>query len=139
LPERNGQESLLAHHLSVQAVEKRRLAIDSEGARRFSLRVMEPPKSATKEGLSDLRVQTMAGESVPLSAVMQITEEDGLASIRRINRERVVRVDVNLRGRDLVSWVEEAQAAVKKDVHLDSAYRIDGAVNSKTSNARKHA
>jgi cobalt-zinc-cadmium resistance protein CzcA len=70
---------------------------------------------------------------------MQITEEDGLASIRRINRERVVRVDVNLRGRDLVSWVEEAQAAVKKDVHLDSAYRIDGAVNSKTSNARKHA
>jgi cobalt-zinc-cadmium resistance protein CzcA len=96
-----------------------------EGARRFSLRVIEPPKSATKEGLSDLRVQTMAGESVPLSAVMQITEEDGLASIRRINRERVVRVDVNLRGRDLVSWVEEAQAAVKKNVHLDSAYRIE--------------
>jgi outer membrane protein TolC len=30
LPERNGQENLLAHHLSVQAVEKRRLAIDSE-------------------------------------------------------------------------------------------------------------
>jgi len=96
-----------------------------EGARRFSLRVMEPPKSATKEGLSELRVQTMAGESVPLSAVMNITEEDGPAAIRRINRERVVRVDVNLRGRDLVSWVEEAQAAVKKNVTLDSAYRIE--------------
>jgi len=33
LPERSRQEDLLAHHLSVQAVEKRRLAIDSEIAR----------------------------------------------------------------------------------------------------------
>jgi outer membrane protein TolC len=30
LPQHEGQEGLLAHHLSVQAVEKRRLAIDSE-------------------------------------------------------------------------------------------------------------
>jgi cobalt-zinc-cadmium resistance protein CzcA len=96
-----------------------------EGARRFSLRVMAPPKSVTKDGLAELRVQTMGGETVPLSAVMQITEEDGPAAVRRINRERVVRVDVNLRGRDLVSWVNEAQAAVKKNVPLDSGYRID--------------
>ena len=96
-----------------------------EGPRRFSLRVMEPPKSATREGLSELRVETMAGESVPLNAVMRITEEDGPTSIRRINRERVVRVDINLRGRDLVSWVAEAQAAVKSKVPLDGGYRIE--------------
>jgi cobalt-zinc-cadmium resistance protein CzcA len=96
-----------------------------EGPRRFSLRVMEPPKSATREGLSELRVETMAGESVPLNAVMRITEEDGPTSIRRINRERVVRVDINLRGRDLVSWVDEAQAAVKSKVPLDGGYRIE--------------
>ena len=96
-----------------------------DGPRRFSLRVLEPPKVATKEGLSELRVETMAGESVPLNAVMHITEEDGPAAIRRINRERVVRVDVNLRGRDLVSWVNEAQAAVKSQVRMDSGYRTD--------------
>jgi heavy metal efflux system protein len=96
-----------------------------DGGRRFSLRVLEPPKSATKEGLSDLRVETMGGESVPLSAVLNITEEDGPASIRRINRQRVVRVDVNLRGRDLVSWVREAQAAVKDKVKVDSGYHIE--------------
>ena len=33
LPAHSGQEDLLAHHLSVQAVQKRRLAIDSEIAR----------------------------------------------------------------------------------------------------------
>jgi cobalt-zinc-cadmium resistance protein CzcA len=96
-----------------------------EGARRFALRVLEPPKSVTREGLAELRVQTLADESVPLGAVMKITEEDGPASIRRINRERVVRVEVNLRGRDLLSWVQEAQAAVAKNVHLDSGYRIE--------------
>jgi cobalt-zinc-cadmium resistance protein CzcA len=37
----------------------------------------------------------------------------------------VVRVDVNLRGRDLVSWVNEAQAKVKSAVPLDSAYHIE--------------
>jgi cobalt-zinc-cadmium resistance protein CzcA len=96
-----------------------------EGFRRFSLRVLEPPKSATREGLSELRVETMAGESVQLGAVMHISEEDGPTSVRRINRQRVVRVDLNLRGRDLVSWVNEAQAVVKNKVRMDSDYRVD--------------
>jgi cobalt-zinc-cadmium resistance protein CzcA len=96
-----------------------------EGARRFSLRVLAPPKSVTKEGLAELRVPTIAGETVPLGAVMKIVEEDGPTSVRRINRERVVRVDVNLRGRDLLSWVQEAQAAVAEKIHLDSAYHIE--------------
>jgi heavy metal efflux system protein len=96
-----------------------------EGPRRFSLRVIEPPRAATREGLSELRVETMAGESVQLGSIMRITEEDGPTSVRRVNRERVVRVDVNLRGRDLVSWVNEAQAVVKDRIHLDSGYHIE--------------
>lgn len=96
-----------------------------EGARRFSLRVLEPPKEATREALSELRVETMAGESIQLGSIMRITEDDGPGAIRRINRERVVRVDVNLRGRDLVSWVNEAQAVVKNRVRMDSTYRVE--------------
>jgi cobalt-zinc-cadmium resistance protein CzcA len=38
---------------------------------------------------------------------------------------RAIRVDVNLRGRDLVSWVNEAQAAVAAEVHLPSGYRAE--------------
>jgi cobalt-zinc-cadmium resistance protein CzcA len=95
-----------------------------EGPRRFSLRVLEPPKSVTKEGLAELRVPTIGGDTVPLSAVMKIVEEDGPAAIRRVNRERVVRVDVNLRGRDLLSWVNEAQSEVAKKLTLDQGYRV---------------
>jgi cobalt-zinc-cadmium resistance protein CzcA len=96
-----------------------------EGPRRFSLRVLEQPKSVTKEGLAELRVPTINGDTVPLSAVMKIVEEDGPAAIRRVNRERVVRVDVNLRGRDLLSWVNDAQAAVAKELRLDQGYRVE--------------
>jgi cobalt-zinc-cadmium resistance protein CzcA len=96
-----------------------------EGPRRFSLRVLEPPKSVTKEGLAELRVPTLSGDTVPLGAVMRIVEEDGPATVRRIDRQRVVRVDVNLRGRDLLSWVNEAQARVAEKVPLDGGYRIE--------------
>jgi cobalt-zinc-cadmium resistance protein CzcA len=86
------------------------------------LRVLEPPRSVTREGLAELRVPTMGGETVPLSAIMKIVEEDGPAAIRRIDRQRV---DVNLRGRDLLSWVNEAQAAVAKHVPMDSDYHVN--------------
>ena len=38
---------------------------------------------------------------------------------------RALRVDVNLRGRDLVSWVREAQAVVGKEIPLSSGYRVE--------------
>jgi len=114
---------------ALDAITATREGIDTgqiyEGPRRFSLRVLEPPKSVTKDALAELRVPTLGGETVPLGAVMKIVEEDGPSTVRRINRERVVRVDVNLRGRDLLSWVNEAQVTVAQKVPLDGGYRIE--------------
>jgi heavy metal efflux system protein len=44
--------------------------------------------------------------------------------VRREARTRTVRVEVNLRGRDLVSWVTEAKAKVSKAVPIPSGYSI---------------
>lgn len=96
-----------------------------EGARRFDLRVMQPPRENSVQGLGELFVETQQGVSVPLREVVTLTETDGLTSIRRLGRERVIRVNINLRGRDLVSWVSEAQEAVASDIHLPSGYRIE--------------
>jgi cobalt-zinc-cadmium resistance protein CzcA len=96
-----------------------------EGERRFELRVLQPPSEASAEGLGDLFVQSGAGVSVPLREVVTLSEGEGPTAIRRQNRERAVRVDVNLRGRDLVSWVSEARAAVAKDVPLPAGYRVE--------------
>jgi cobalt-zinc-cadmium resistance protein CzcA len=96
-----------------------------EGPRRFDLRVIQSPSTPTPKGLNELRVETMTGQSIPLQEVLSITEEDGPATVRRVNRARAVRVDVNLRGRDLLSWVTEAQAVVAAKLPLGSSYRME--------------
>jgi cobalt-zinc-cadmium resistance protein CzcA len=96
-----------------------------EDHRRFELRVLEPPRAPTAAALGELFVETANGVAVPMREVVTLSEGDGPTSIRRQDRERAVRVDVNLRGRDLVSWVAEARALVGKDVQLGSGYRVE--------------
>ena len=96
-----------------------------EDERRFELRVLEPPARPTADGIGDLFVATGRGENVPLREVVTLSENEGPTAIRRENRRRAVRVDVNLRGRDLVSWVSEAQRAVGDGVRLPTGYRIE--------------
>lgn len=96
-----------------------------EEQKRFEMRVLLTPGQPTVEALGQLYVPTSTGRSVPLGEVLSFSEGEGPTAIRRIGRERVVRVDVNLRGRDLLSWVQEAQAVVGAEIPLDSGYRIE--------------
>ncbi|APR78255.1 Cobalt-zinc-cadmium resistance protein CzcA [Minicystis rosea] len=96
-----------------------------EEHRRFQLRVLEPAREPTAAALGELFVETSSGVSVPLRELVKLTEGDGPTAIRHQDRERAVRVDVNLRGRDLVSWVAEARALVARDVALGTGYRVE--------------
>ena len=96
-----------------------------EQERRFEIRVLSPPSSPTTEGIGDLFVETQRAENIPLSEVVQLSESDGPTAIRRENRMRAIRVDVNLRGRDLVSWVKEAQSVVNAKVSVPTGYRTE--------------
>ena len=93
--------------------------------RRFDLRVFMPPSEPTAAGIGDLFVETRTGASVSLREVLNIAEGDGPSVVKRLNRVRLIRVDVNLRGRDLVSWVEEAKQKVATEVAPESGYRIE--------------
>jgi heavy metal efflux system protein len=96
-----------------------------EDQRKFDLRVLNPPREATAAALGELFVESSNGRSVPLREVVKLTEGDGISSIRRQDRERTVRVDVNLRGRDLVSWVAEAKSVVEQEFPMVSGYRVE--------------
>jgi heavy metal efflux system protein len=96
-----------------------------EEQRRFDLRVLLPPSEPTAAAIGELFVETAHGGSVPMREVVRLSEGDGPTSIRRQNRERAVRVDVNLRGRDLVSWVAEARAVVDKEFPMKTGYRVE--------------
>jgi heavy metal efflux system protein len=95
-----------------------------EQERRVDLRVLMPPTKPTAAALGDLFVRTAQGESIPLREVVSLTESEGPTAIRRENRRRAVRVDVNLRGRDLVSWVSDARGRVEHEVKLPSGYGL---------------
>ncbi|MBK9258483.1 MAG: efflux RND transporter permease subunit [Polyangiaceae bacterium] len=96
-----------------------------EDQRKFELRVLNPLREPTAAALGELFVETSNGKSVPLREVVKLTEGDGVSSIRRQDRERTVRVDVNLRGRDLISWVAEAKEVLARDVPLKTGYRVE--------------
>jgi heavy metal efflux system protein len=83
-----------------------------EGSRRFDLMLLAPPASLTPEGFGELPVGTPAGQLIPLAQLATVRETEGPAVINRESLERRVLVEVNVRGRDLVSFVAEAQRAV---------------------------
>lgn len=64
------------------------------------------------------------GTNVPLSAVASIERTEGPVKIDRERGIRMVVVTSNVRGRDLVSFVEEAKAKVTAQVKLDEGYSI---------------
>lgn len=97
-----------------------------DGPRRFDLRVLLAPGPGAVR-LPDLPIGTRDGQLIPLSQLATLDEDEGIAQIRRSQRQRRISVEVNLRGRDLVSFVQEARAAVAREVRLPAGYSVDWA------------
>lgn len=95
-----------------------------EGQKRFAMKLIAPPRAPTAEALGELFVEATNGTTVPLSEVAHAEETEGPTQVRREGLTRTVRVDVNLRGRDLVSWVGEARERVEREVALPSGYDV---------------
>jgi len=89
-----------------------------EGERRFPLMLLLPPATLTPESFGELLVASDEGQLVPLASVSSIRETEGPAVINRENLKRRVLVEANVRGRDLVSFVQDAQERVAKQVTL---------------------
>jgi cobalt-zinc-cadmium resistance protein CzcA len=64
-----------------------------------------------------------AGE-VPLTALATIASTSGPVLVRRENGSRFSLIQSNVSGRDLVGFVEEARAAVAREVPLPPGYRL---------------
>jgi cobalt-zinc-cadmium resistance protein CzcA len=65
-----------------------------------------------------------AGGSVPLQDVAQLRRVDGPVKVDREQAQRFVVVQTNVRGRDLVGFVEEAQRAVAAQLKLPPGYAV---------------
>lgn len=90
-----------------------------EGERNFDV-VLRLPDGARDsiEKIAALRIPTKTSALVPLSAVASLRVDYGRATLNRENGRRYVGIRMNVRGRDLGSFVEAAQAAVRAKVPL---------------------
>ncbi|MDP1947116.1 MAG: CusA/CzcA family heavy metal efflux RND transporter [Nitrospirota bacterium] len=96
-----------------------------QGSRRFELVVrLADSASADPAALGNLLIPTSHGELVPLSRVAAIRVDTGPAQVSREHVQRRIVVENNIRGRDLGSFVAEAQRLVSREVLLPIGYEL---------------
>lgn len=71
-----------------------------------------------------LRILSGNGESIALSSVARLRTSDGPVKIDREQAQRYVVVQTNVRGRDLVSYVHDAQALLARELQLPPGYSL---------------
>ena len=97
-----------------------------QGQRRFDLIVrLSDETSAGPIALGNILIPTAHGELVPLSRVASIEVDEGPAQVSRENIQRRLVVEANIRGRDLGSFVTEAQQVIRDRVSLPSGYYLE--------------
>ena len=96
-----------------------------EGFMRFDLVVRFPEDMRSDPAaIGNLLVAAPSGEKVPLAQLAQLTSEEGPAEVSRENGQRRITVEINVRGRDIGSFVNEARPRVDTAVHLPAGYEM---------------
>lgn len=98
-----------------------------EGQLRFPLIIRLPEEArASPEAIKQILVATPSGERIPLSRLATIETVEGWNTIKRDWYQRRITIESNVRGRDLGSFVAEAQRVVSEKVQLPAGrYRIE--------------
>jgi Cu(I)/Ag(I) efflux system membrane protein CusA/SilA len=108
------------------AVGETNLSLTIEGRQRFPVRVRYAPQfRSTPEALAGLPVAGPSGVQVPLGQLAQIRPVTGPSMISSENGLLVVTVLLNVRGRDVGSFVEEARPAIAQAVPLPKGSYIE--------------
>ena len=97
-----------------------------EGDRRFDIVVRLPEEMREdRQVLERLPIALPGGGSVPLSEVATIENVQGPNQISREDGKRRAVVTSNVRGRDLGSFISEAQERIATEVELPEGYWVD--------------
>jgi cobalt-zinc-cadmium resistance protein CzcA len=96
-----------------------------QGEQRFSLVVRLADESSRDVGtIKNLLVSAPNGSRIPLAQLADIKLVEGPAQISREGARRRIGVELNVRGRDIGSFVKDAQAAIDQQVKLPPGYYL---------------
>ncbi len=92
------------------------------GERRYDIAVrFIPGVRSNPEEIGDLTLTAPGGARIPLSQVADVSLKSGESTITRETNRRHLTVKLNLRGRDLSSFLKEARENIERDVKYDPA------------------
>ena len=101
------------------------LSVTIEGRRRFPVRVRYAPEfRQSPESIARLPVTSPAGVPVPLGQLAAITTVEGPTMISSENGLLRGTVLLNVRGRDVGGFVDEAKQAVARQVQMPAGYYV---------------
>ena len=96
-----------------------------EGEQRFNLVVRLNEQSGRDvEAIKNLMVSAPNGARIPLSQIADVSVNEGPAQISRDDTRRRISVEMNVRGRDIGSFVREAQSAIEREVKIPAGYYV---------------
>ena len=106
-------------------VEGQRVGVVVQDVRRVPLVVRgSDALRLSPELFAGLRLPTPGGQPIALSQLARLEVIDGPVKVEREQSSRMAVVRANVRGRDLVGFVAQAQAAVAQKVPLPPGYRL---------------
>ena len=107
------------------AIGETALTTTIEGRKRFPVRVRYAPEFRTDpQALGRVLVATPGGGQIPLGQVARLQHARGPAMISSENGLLLATVLLNVQGRDVGGFVEDARAAVARDVALPPGYYV---------------
>ena len=110
----------------VEAVGGKPLGEVVESELRFPLAARLPDALCRSESaIANILLLTASGEQLPLSRVADVEKVTGPKMIPREWSKRRITVQCNVRGRDVGSFIADAQRAVLHQVSLPTGYRVD--------------
>jgi len=107
-------------------VEGQPIGIIHEGIQRTPL-LLRGPKGVRNSpaAFANMLITLPDGQNVPLSTIAKLERVEGPVKVDRERGSRMVVISANVRGRDLVSFVEEAKAKVRQHQKLPSGYNVE--------------
>ena len=97
-----------------------------DGVRRFDItaRIADDSK-ASMQAIANIPIRTGSGAVVPLQAVADVKVAEGYSFIRREQLQRYAVIQMDVRGRDVDSFVRDANAMIKANVEMPPGYWIE--------------
>lgn len=113
-----------------EAIEKgigeTNLSVTIEGRRRFPVRVRFAPKfRGSIQALREIPITSPTGQPIPLSQLTNISEIEGPSMISSENGLLRGTVLLNVRGRDVGGFVDEAKATIARQVQMPTGYFVE--------------